>query len=92
MDEQDEESKIQPKREQDVDRSEVYYKLLDLVNVAAKTGLNELESDLEELAGKSKDDWNALINWDIPDKYEVMRQDSILGGLRSRSIAPKDNL
>ena len=65
-------------------KSELYYKLLDLVNKQGKKGLDDLEKDLSILAEEDKDNWNSLVTWDIPDKYEVMRQDSIPGGLKSK--------
>eukprot|EP01084_Bolivina_argentea_P093190 167625_1 len=62
----------------------LYYLLLELVDDEARMLLKKLESDLQGLADKYPNDWNNLIKFDIPDRYEKVRQDLIPNGIVSR--------
>ena len=66
------------------EKSELYYKLLHLVNVKSENGLQKLEEDLKNLADENPEDWKELINWDLEDQYEIIRQDAIPGGVKSK--------
>eukprot|EP01083_Nonionella_stella_P073837 199931_1 len=52
----------------------LYYELLKLVEGQAKEQLNTLACNLNELANKNKDDWNALVKWEIPDADKDIKQ------------------
>ena len=54
----------------------LYYELLKMVNVEAMNQINNLDVKLMEMASKQRDDWLALVEWDIPDQYETVRQDN----------------
>ena len=62
----------------------LYYELLKLVDVGAMNHLNNLKENLMKMADKQKDEWLALTTWDIPDQYELARQDVIFNGIVSR--------
>eukprot|EP01083_Nonionella_stella_P078905 216203_1 len=62
----------------------LYYELLNLVNAEADRQLRKLDTDLNELANANREDWNQLTTWDLPDDYDVVRQDLIPNGIVSR--------
>ena len=62
----------------------LYYELLKMVNVEAMDQINNLDAKLMEMASKQRDDWLALVEWDIPDQYDTVRQDIIINGIASR--------
>jgi len=62
----------------------LFYELLKMVNVEAMNQINELEANIDGMASKQKNDWNALIKWNIPNEYESARQDLIVNGIASR--------
>eukprot|EP01083_Nonionella_stella_P174877 607421_1 len=62
----------------------LYYELLNLVNAEADRQLMKLDTDLNELANANREDWNELTTWDLPDDYDVVRQDLIPNGIVSR--------
>ena len=72
------------KEDDDGEPHYLYYELLKLVNVEAMYQINNLEENINQMASKQKDDWLALVEWDIPDQYESVRQDKIVNGIASR--------
>eukprot|EP01084_Bolivina_argentea_P082326 149065_1 len=76
-------------KSEDIDSKEkeayyLYYELLKLVDIEAQNQLNKLEKDLNALSNENKNDWIKLTQWDIPIKYEKVRQDVIPNGIVSR--------
>eukprot|EP01083_Nonionella_stella_P124980 377776_1 len=63
----------------------LYYELLKLVDTESQNELNKLESDLNLVSTNNQKEWNEIIQWEIPNKYEedAIRQDTIPGGLQS---------
>ena len=62
----------------------MYYELLKLVNTESQNQLKALDENINVLADKSKNDWNKLVKWDIPDEYIIVRQDVIPNGIASQ--------
>ena len=62
----------------------LYFELLKLVNTESEHQSNELEKDLNALADESRDDWNKLIEYNLPDQYPKVRQDVIPNGIVSQ--------
>merc|ERR1719361_952594 len=62
----------------------LYYELLKLVNVEAMNQVNNLEKAMNKMANEQENDWNELIEWDIPNEYDQVRQDKIVNGIVTR--------
>ena len=65
--EEDQKEKSDKNKERDV--KYLYFELLKMVDVESKNQLNKLKKDIT-LADEHKDDWNKLVEWDIPDEYK----------------------
>ena len=65
------------------DPNYLYYALLKIVSVEAMSQINKLDENLMKMASQQKDDWLALVEWDIPDEYDSVRQDKIMNGITS---------
>merc|ERR1719361_1059860 len=62
----------------------LYFELLKLVNVEAMNQVNNLEKAMNKMASEKKNDWNELVEWDIPNEYDQVRQDKIVNGIVTR--------
>ena len=55
-----------------------------MVQGQAQNQLNELSKNINVLADEHKEDWGKLIKWNMPKKYERVRQDIIPNGIVSQ--------
>eukprot|EP00484_Ammonia_sp_Unknown_P014897 CAMPEP_0197075890 /NCGR_PEP_ID=MMETSP1384-20130603/211839_1 /TAXON_ID=29189 /ORGANISM="Ammonia sp." /LENGTH=518 /DNA_ID=CAMNT_0042514739 /DNA_START=1 /DNA_END=1557 /DNA_ORIENTATION=+ len=62
----------------------LYYELLKLVQAQSDDELKALEKNLDVLKRQNVNDWHQLIEWDIPDQYEVVRQDLMPNGIKAK--------
>ncbi len=66
--------------------SYLYYELMKLIEGESNNQLNKLKEDMNVIANENNSAWKQLIKWDIPDKYDKIRQNYIPNG-----IVPKYN-
>ena len=77
-DEEDDDNKIPPNKHY------LYFELLRLADNESVEQTKELDKNLKVIADKNIDDWEQMVKWELPKKYEKVRQDVVPNGIVSQ--------